>query len=92
MVLGGNIAIEAFKDRSSDGPSRPLAAVVGVTFAVVGASMYGSSETGDAAFPTLLRPYLGGLVLGALSIDFTCRVPIIFRWAMEEAKKKKGPF
>ena len=29
MVLGGNVAIEAFKDRESDGPSRPLAAMLG---------------------------------------------------------------
>lgn len=88
MVLGGNVAIEAFKDRESDGPSRPLAAMLGVLMMVSGAWSYGVLESRSPRFDSVLRLYVYRAVIVALCFDVTCRAPIIFRWAAAEAAKK----
>ena len=88
MVTGGTIAIEAFKDRSSDGPSRPLAAIFGTTLALAGAYGFAVLETGVAPIDAVLRPLALRLVLFSLSIDFVCRAPVIMRNAITEANAK----
>ncbi len=88
MVLGGNVAIEAFKDRESDGPLRPLAAVLGVCLVIVGAWAYGFLESRGARLDFGIRAYAYRVAIAALCLDVICRVPIMFRSATAEAAEK----
>lgn len=55
MVIGGACAMEAFKDRESDGPLRTVAGVAGFVYVVGGAWAYASLEAGAGALNALLR-------------------------------------
>lgn len=90
MVLGGNIAIEAFKDRASDGPSRPAAALVGTIGAACGAVAFASLQTGRPDLNTVLRPLVYRAVVVALTIDMAYRFRLIYRMAAAEAMEKGG--
>lgn len=89
MVIAGNVAIEAFKDRESDGPSRPLAAILGVALAVSAAWAFGSLEAQTAQFGTALRSWVYRVLIVTLSIDFVYRVRPMFGSAVIEASEKE---
>ncbi|HEY0403812.1 MAG TPA: hypothetical protein VGD09_17475 [Blastococcus sp.] len=55
MMIGGGVAIDAFKDRRSDGPIRPLAGMLGSLVAAGAAWCYGSLETDIPALHDFLR-------------------------------------
>lgn len=90
MVIGGNMAIEAFKDRRSDGPSRPVTAFIGVATATGSAWAFASLEAGTTPFDLFLRSLIYCAVPMALGIDFIRNGPAMIRDAVNEAKTKYG--
>jgi hypothetical protein len=88
MIIGGNMAIEAFKDRRSDGPSRPITAMSGVGAAAASAWAFASLEAGTTPFDFLLRSIIYRVVVTALGIDLIRNVPAMIRNAHLEATTK----
>jgi hypothetical protein len=88
MVIGGSTAMEAFRDRRSDGPVRVVAAVFGVMALVGGAWAYGSLATPGAAFNAYLRRAIVVVIEVALGIDLIYRAPLMIGAARKEARKK----
>ncbi|MBV8298369.1 MAG: hypothetical protein JO083_02245 [Candidatus Eremiobacteraeota bacterium] len=88
MVIGGSTAIEAFKDRECDGPSRPFAAMMGLCFAVASAWAFGALQAGTAPPSIRAQSVIGWAIVGALGIDVSYRVLPMIRNAFVEARIK----
>jgi|SRR5947209_1521188 len=88
MVVGGNMAIESFKDRRSDGPSRPFAGMFGIGAAAVSAWAFASLQAGTTAFDLILRSIVSSAVGIVLGIDLVRSVPAMIRDALLEATAK----
>jgi len=88
MVIGGSTAIEAFKDRECDGPSRPFAALMGLCFAISSAWAFGALQAGTAPPSIRGQVVIFWAVLVALGIDVAYRVSPMIRNAVLEARMK----
>jgi hypothetical protein len=89
MVIGGACAMEAFKDRESEGPLRAIAGVTGFVCVIGGAWAYGSLEAGTA-LNGLLRDKVVTAIGILLGIDLFYRIPKILGDAMQENARRKG--
>jgi hypothetical protein len=89
MTVGGNLAIRAFKDRSSDGPGRPLAGMLGSIMFSAAAWSYGSLETDVPAVREFVRSHVEAALATTLGIDLCFRVPAMIRRALKEARGKE---
>ena len=91
MVIGGACALDAFKDRKSDGPLRAVAGIFGFVFVVGGAWAYASLESGSGVVNALLRKEVTTVIGALLGIDLAYRIPTILKDAIKEnAHRKDG--
>jgi hypothetical protein len=90
MVIGGACAMEAFKDRESEGPLRAIAGVTGFVCVIGGAWAYASLEAGTGALNALLRDKVVTAIGILLGIDLFYRMPKILGDAMQENARRKG--
>jgi hypothetical protein len=88
MVVAGNTAIEAFKDRRSDGPLRPMFAMLGSLVAVVAVWAFATLEAGPRPLATVLRSVAPHAIIVGLGIDLLYVLPKIMIDAMNEAREK----
>ena len=88
MVTGGSSAMEAFKDRKSNGPFRAIAGIVGFMCFVGGAWAYGSLEAGTAPVNPVLQRIVFAVIEATLGIDVLYRAPLMMGDAINEALGK----
>jgi microcompartment protein CcmK/EutM len=90
MVTGGSSAMEAFKDRQSNGPLRAIAGITGFVCFVGGSWAYASLETATAPVDAVLQRIVYTIIEAMLGIDVLYRAPPMMGAAIKEARRKGG--
>jgi hypothetical protein len=82
--------MEAFKDRVSPGPLRPLAGVAGFVYIACGAWAHASLESGTGFLNNVLSSHVATAIGTLLGIDLIYRIPRMMAEAAKEAQKTDG--